>query len=170
MAVCGDGEYIIYTALAWRNKAFGSALDFVWATKENSNDFAIRESPTSVKVYKNFVEKPGGLDIPFQAEGLTGGVLLGVKGQGGVSFYDWATGGLVRRIEVEPRQVYWSESGELVTLACDDTFYVLRYSRENYIEAAQAGQVDDDGVEAAFEVITDISERLVSCLILLIVL
>lgn len=25
VAVCGEGEYIIYTALAWRNKAFGSA-------------------------------------------------------------------------------------------------------------------------------------------------
>ncbi|KAI1335801.1 coatomer WD associated region-domain-containing protein [Xylariaceae sp. FL0016] len=158
VAVCGDGEYIIYTALAWRNKAFGSALEFVWASKENSNDFAIRESPTSVKVYKNFVEKTGGLDIPFQADGLTGGILLGVKGQGGVSFYDWASGGLVRRIEVEPRQVYWSDSGELVTLACEDTFYVLRYSRENYVEAAQAGMIDEDGVEAAFEIITDIAE------------
>jgi coatomer subunit beta' len=117
-----------------------------------------------IKVYKNFVEKSGGLDIPFQADGLTGGVLLGVRGQGGISFYDWATGGLVRRIEVEPRQVYWSDSGELVALACDDTFYVLRYSRENYIEAAQAGQVDEDGVEAAFEVITDIAERYVMSL------
>lgn len=105
VAVCGDGEYIIYTALAWRNKAFGSALDFVWASKDNSNDFAIRESAMSVKVYKNFVEKSGGLDVGFQAEGLTGGVLLGVTGQGGVSFFDWATGGLVRRIEVEPKQV-----------------------------------------------------------------
>ncbi|KAM4058805.1 coatomer WD associated domain-containing protein [Hirsutella rhossiliensis] len=141
VAVCGDGEYIIYTALAWRNKAFGSALDFVWASKENSNDFAIRESPMSVK-----------------AEGLTGGVLLGVIGQGGVSFFDWATGGLVRRIEVEPKQVYWSDSGELIAIACDDTFYVLRFSRENYVEAVQAGQVNEDGVEAAFEVITDISE------------
>lgn len=105
VAVCGDGEYIIYTALAWRNKAFGSALDFVWGSKENSNDFAIRESATSVKVYKNFQEKSGGLDVGFSADGLSGGVLLGVKGQGGVSFFDWASGGLVRRIEVEPRQV-----------------------------------------------------------------
>jgi len=105
VAVCGDGEYIIYTALAWRNKAFGSALDFVWASKENSNDFAIRESPMSVKVYKNFVEKSGGLDVGFQAEGLTGGILLGVIGQGGISFFDWNTGGLVRRIEVEPKHV-----------------------------------------------------------------
>lgn len=105
MAFSGDGEYIIYTALAWRNKAFGNGLDFVWASRDNSNDFAIRESPTSVKVYKNFVEKSGGLDVGFPADGLFGGVLLGVKGQGGVSFFDWATGGLVRRIEVEPKQV-----------------------------------------------------------------
>ncbi|KAH6971555.1 coatomer WD associated region-domain-containing protein [Ilyonectria sp. MPI-CAGE-AT-0026] len=158
VAVCGDGEYIIYTALAWRNKAFGSALDFVWASKDNSNDFAIRESPMTVKLYKNFVEKAGGLDVGFQADRLHGGVLLGVTGQGGVSFFDWATGGLVRRIEVEPKQVYWSDSGELVTIACDDTFYVLRFSRESYVEAVQAGQVEEDGVEAAFEVITDISE------------
>ncbi|KAL6883158.1 coatomer WD associated region domain-containing protein [Trichoderma longibrachiatum] len=160
VAVCGDGEYIIYTALAWRNKAFGSALDFVWASKENSNDFAIRESPMSVKVFKNFTEKSGGLDVGFQADGLTGGVLLGVTGQGGVSFFDWATGGLVRRIEVEPKQVYWSESGELVAIACEDSFYVLRFSRENYIEAVQSGQVEEDGVEAAFEVITDVNETI----------
>lgn len=159
-AICGDGEYIIYTALAWRNKAFGSALDFVWAAKENSNDFAIRESPNSIKVFKNFQEKKSGLDVPFSAEGLTGGVLLGVKGQGGISFFDWQTGGLVRRIEVEPKQVYWSENGELVALACEDTYYVLRFSRENYTAAVQSGQIEDDGVEAAFDVITDINESI----------
>jgi coatomer subunit beta' len=32
VVVCGDGEYIIYTALAWRNRFFGSALEFVWAS------------------------------------------------------------------------------------------------------------------------------------------
>ncbi|OBT54865.1 hypothetical protein VE04_03765 [Pseudogymnoascus sp. 24MN13] len=158
VSVCGDGEYIIYTALAWRNKAFGSALDFVWGSKDNSNDYAIRESPTSVKIYKNFVEKAGGLDVGFQAEGLAGGVLLGVKGQGGIGLFDWQTGGLVRRIEVDPINVYWSESGELVTLACEETFYVLRFSRENYLHALQNGEVEEDGVESAFEVITDINE------------
>lgn len=158
VAACGDGEYLVYTALAWRQKAFGNALDFVWASKENSNDFAIRESNVSVKVFRNFVEKPGAIDVPGPAEGLTGGVLLGVRGNGGVSFFDWQSGGLVRRIEVEPRVVYWSDSSELVSLVCDDTFYVLRFSRENYINAVQSGQVDDDGVEEAFELITEISE------------
>ena len=37
--VCGDGEYIIYTALAWRNKGFGNGLEFVWAL--DSNEYVI---------------------------------------------------------------------------------------------------------------------------------
>jgi coatomer subunit beta' len=105
VSVCGDGEYIIYTALAWRNKAFGSALDFVWGSKDNSNDYAIRESTTSVRIYRNFKEKGNGLDVGFQAEGLFGGVLLAVRGSSGVGLFDWETGGLVRRIDVEPRSV-----------------------------------------------------------------
>ncbi|KAI9845277.1 MAG: hypothetical protein M1838_001800 [Thelocarpon superellum] len=159
VAVCGDGEYILYTALAWRNKAFGSALDFVWGSKDNSNDYAIRESGTSVRIYRNFKEKSGSLDVGFFADGLSGGVLLGVKGQGGVGFFDWETGGLVRRIEVEPKHVFWSESGELVTLACDGSFYVLRFSREKYVEAVHSEQVAEDGVEAAFDVVAEIEEQ-----------
>ena len=42
VTVCGDGEYIIYTALAWRNKSFGSALDSVWG--DDSSSFAIRHA------------------------------------------------------------------------------------------------------------------------------
>ncbi|KAI6874385.1 coatomer beta, partial [Hortaea werneckii] len=100
----------------------------------------------------------GSVNVGFTAEGLSGGALLGVKGQGGIGFFDWESGQLVRRIEVEPRNVYWSESGELVCLACEDTFYVLRYSREQYVAALQAGTVEEDGVEEAFEVVCDINE------------
>jgi len=104
VAVCGDGEYIIYTALALRNQAFGSALDFAWGSKDNDKDYAIRESNISVKIFRNFKEKAS-LNIGFQAEGLSGGVLLGVKGQGGIGLFDWESGNLVRRIEVEPKSV-----------------------------------------------------------------
>ncbi|EMC93341.1 hypothetical protein BAUCODRAFT_237789 [Baudoinia panamericana UAMH 10762] len=160
VAVCGDGEYIVYTALALRNQAFGSALDFAWASKENDKDCAIRESQYSVKIFRNFKPKSGdgSVNVGFAADGLSGGVLLGVKGQGGIGFFDWESGKLVRRIEVEPRNVYWSESGELVCLACEDTYYVLRYSREQYMAAIQSGNVEDDGVEEAFEVVCDINE------------
>lgn len=46
----------------------------------------------------------------------------------------------------------------MVTLACEDSFYVLRFSRENYVEGLNAGEADEDGVESAFEVVTDINE------------
>lgn len=54
VVACGDGEYIIYTAMALRNKAFGSALEFVWAA--DSNVYATRESGSTVKIFKNFKE------------------------------------------------------------------------------------------------------------------
>ena len=52
VTVCGDGEYIVYTALAWRNKSFGQALEFVWSA--DSNEYAVRESASKIKVFKNF--------------------------------------------------------------------------------------------------------------------
>ena len=104
VAVCGDGEYIIYTALALRNQAFGTALDFAWGSKDNDREYAIRESGLSVKVFRNFKERTT-INVGFQAEGLSGGVLLGVKGQGGIGLFDWETGQLVRRIEVDPKTV-----------------------------------------------------------------
>ena len=32
VVACGDGEYIIYTAMALRNKSFGNAQEFIWAS------------------------------------------------------------------------------------------------------------------------------------------
>lgn len=58
-------------------------------------------------------------------------------------------------------QVYWSESGELVCLACEDTFYVLRFSQDAYVAGLNAGEADEDGVDAAFEAVADINERYV---------
>lgn len=157
VAVTGDGEYIIYTALAWRNKAFGSALDFVWA--QDSNEFAVRESGSIVKVFKGFKERPAShVNVPFGATKIFGGTLLGVKGDEFVAFYDWDTGKLVRRVDVDADQVFWSESGELVAICTDDTFYVLKFDRDAFLNGVQNGdQNDEDGVEEAFEVIYDIS-------------
>ncbi|KAK9236939.1 coatomer WD associated region-domain-containing protein [Lipomyces kononenkoae] len=158
VAVCGDGEYIIFTALAWRNKSFGPGLQIVWA--QDSNMYAVQESTTSIKVYKNFKElSVGHIQFNYNAEGIFGGTLLGVKGSDWVGLYDWDTGLLVRRIDVVPNEIYWSDSGELVTLACEDSFYVLKFSKDAYITAVQEDRVDEDeGVEEAFEVVTDINE------------
>ncbi|RMZ87728.1 hypothetical protein DV736_g5039, partial [Chaetothyriales sp. CBS 134916] len=160
VAICGDGEYLIYTALAFRQQGFGKALDFVWSASSN-NDYAIRESSTSVKVFKKLKEK-GPIDVGFSAEGLSGGALLGIKGQGGIGMFDWDTGALVRRIEVDPREVVWSESGELVALCCADTTYILRFNREAYIEGVNAGLGDEDGIEAAFELLHEVSDAAIT--------
>jgi hypothetical protein len=41
IVVCGDGEYIIYTSQALRNKAFGSAIDFCWSATA-TGDYAVK--------------------------------------------------------------------------------------------------------------------------------
>ncbi|CCJ28438.1 unnamed protein product [Pneumocystis jirovecii] len=157
VVVCGDGEYIIYTALAWRNKAFGSALNFVWAY--NSNEYAIRESSTCIRVYRNFKERTNPFCCEFLTDGIYGGQLLGIKGHGFLAFYDWETYDFIRKIDVSPNEIYWSESGTLLTLSCDDIFYILKFNYDLYTNAIETGNISsEEGVEDAFEVIVDISE------------
>lgn len=157
VTVCGDGEYIIYTALAWRNKAFGPGLGFAWAS--DSNTYAVKESTSMVKVFRNFKERSGLLNISFAVEDVKGGALLGVIGSGFVCFYSWETGALVRRIEVEANNIYWSSTGELVAITSADSFYILRFDRQAYQDGLDTGEyVDDEGVESAFDVVTEINE------------
>ena len=159
--VTGDGEYIIYTALAWRKKAFGSALDFVWAL--DSGDYAVRESAVLIKLFKNFKEtrtfKP-----PFQADAIYGGALLGVRSGEVTFFFDWVECRLVRRIDVQPKEVKWSESGELVVLVCEDSLFLLRYSRDVAFAALESGQpIGEEGVDEAFELVHEVSEQVRTC-------
>ncbi|KAM0745592.1 Coatomer, beta' subunit [Meredithblackwellia eburnea MCA 4105] len=157
ITVCGDGEYIIYTALAWRNKSFGSGVGFAWAT--DSNTYAVREAGPKVKVFRNFKERPGFLRVGYTTDGIYGGTLLGVKGMGFVVFYDWETGAIVRRIDVEARNVYWSGTGNLVAIAGEESFYILRFDRDAYAAYLEnGGVVDDEGVEEAFDLEAEISE------------
>ncbi|CAO3657574.1 unnamed protein product [Mucor hiemalis] len=159
VSVCGDGEYIIYTALAWRNKTFGNGLECVWAT--DSNMYAVRESATRVKVFKSFKERSGLLPhkLSYTAEGIFGGGLLGVRSKNFLVFYDWETGVLVRRIDVECKDVIWSENGDLIAIVCDESFYVLRYNASAYYQFLEnGGDTGEEGVEEAFEFVTEITE------------
>ena len=106
VTVVGDGEYIVYTALAWRNKAFGNGSSFAWAG--DSNTYAVLEGRTKVRVYKNFRERSGaGMKGAgsWALDGLHGGTLLGARGSGVVVFWDWESGEVVRRIDVDAKNV-----------------------------------------------------------------
>ncbi|KAH9666193.1 Coatomer subunit beta'-2 [Citrus sinensis] len=94
VVVCGDGEYIIYTALAWRNR-------------------------------------------------------------------------LIRRIDVTVKNLYWADSGDLVAIASDTSFYILKYNvrisikmRDVVSAYLDSGKpVDEQGVEDAFELLHETNER-----------
>eukprot|EP00955_Chlamydomonas_euryale_P012201 131158-Chlamydomonas_euryale.AAC.14 len=129
VTVCGDGEFVVYTALAWRNKAFGHALEFAWSA--DSNEYVVRESVSRVKVFKNFAEKLT-LKVDFAAEGIHGGHLISVRSSDFIVFYDW-DGNVVRRIDVAAKNVLWSESGENVAVVGDSSFYLLQVRTHNAI-------------------------------------
>uniref|UniRef100_A0A7S2FP04 Coatomer subunit beta' n=1 Tax=Alexandrium andersonii TaxID=327968 RepID=A0A7S2FP04_9DINO len=160
-AVCGDGEFVIYTAQALRNKSFGQALEFVWG---HSGAYATRDNAGSGKitVFQDFKEsfsfKP-----PFVVDELYGGRLIGVRGGDFICFYDWAEYRLIRRIDVVPKLVIWSEDGTNLVLATADSFYVLRHDRDAVTAANVGGAtVDEDGIEAAFELLSEVTDKVVS--------
>ena len=156
VTVCGDGEYIIYTALAWRNKSFGAALDFGWSV--DSAEYAVRESPSKIKVFSQFKEKTS-FRPHFSAEGLFGGMLLGLRSTDFICFYDWSELRVIRRIDVAVKDLWWSDSGDLLAIASDSSLYILRYDAHATSEAIENGEVDEDqGIEDAFEVIADVGE------------
>ena len=156
VTVCGDGEYVVYTALAWRNKAFGSALEFVWS--QDSNVFATRETSTTIKVHKNFKEAFP-IKLPFSIEGIHGGALLGVRTSDFIMFLDWATGETIRRIDVSAKSVYWSESGGSVAICTDESIFLLSYQQDIVDSVLESGEeLDEDGIEDAFDLQAEIPE------------
>ncbi|KAJ8539274.1 hypothetical protein K7X08_013526 [Anisodus acutangulus] len=155
VVVCGDGEYIIYTALAWRNRSFGSALEFVWSS---DGEYAVRESTSKIKIFsKNFQEKKS-IRPTFSAERIYGGTLLAMCSNDFICFYDWAECRLIRRVDVNVKNLYWADSGDLVAIASDTSFYILKYNRD-VVHLDSGRSVDEQGVEEAFELLNEINER-----------
>ncbi|CAB4303182.1 unnamed protein product [Prunus armeniaca] len=157
VVVCGDGEYIIYTALAWRNRSFGSALEFAWSS---DGEYAVRESTSKIKIFtKNFQEKRS-IRPTFSAEHIHGGTLLAMCSNDFICFYDWAECRLIRRIDVNVKNLYWADSGDLVAIASDTSFYILKYNRDIVSSYLDSGRpVDEQGVEDAFELLHEMNER-----------
>ncbi|KAI4350875.1 hypothetical protein L6164_005282 [Bauhinia variegata] len=157
IVACGDGEYIIYTALAWRNRSFGSALEFVWSSE---GDYAIRESTSRIKIYSKTFQEKKNIRPTFSAEHIYGGALLAICSNDFICFYDWNECRLIRRIDVNVKNVYWADSGDLLTIAGDSSFYILKYNRDVVLSYLDSGRpVDEQGLEDAFELLNEINEQ-----------
>ena len=44
---------------------------------------------------------------------------------------------LIRRIEIQPKAVYWSDNGELCCIATDESYFVLKYDSDIVQAAAE---------------------------------
>lgn len=158
VAVCGDGEYIVYTALNLRNKSFGSADEVVW---DNSvGEYATRVGSSDIRVFNKMFKERKSMRLTYSAETILGGALLGVCGTDFICFYDWEDLQLVRRIDVEAKDVYWSDQAHVLAIVGESSFYVLQYSQDAVLKALEAGggQLPEDGVEDAFELIHQVQE------------
>jgi coatomer subunit beta' len=55
--------------------------------------------------------------------------------------------------------VFWSGTGNLVAVAADDSYYVLKFDRDAYQARVDDGaELTDEGVEEAFEVVAEIPD------------
>ncbi|KAG0661028.1 Coatomer subunit beta' [Maudiozyma exigua] len=171
VAVIGDGEYVIYTSLAWRNKAFGNCKDFVWGP--DSNSYAIITGAGDIEFYKNFkVVQNWEIPFNFSAEKLFSGALLGVKVNYRTYFFDWESGNFVRKIDVNAKDIFWSDAGELLmitngneTITTDEArAYTLFFNRDRYYEVLNSGEKIDssEGVEDSFDVLYEVNESMTS--------
>eukprot|EP00771_Trimastix_marina_P000518 gnl/Trimastix_PCT/1539.p1 GENE.gnl/Trimastix_PCT/1539~~gnl/Trimastix_PCT/1539.p1 ORF type:complete len:882 (+),score=353.69 gnl/Trimastix_PCT/1539:197-2842(+) len=156
VAACGDGEFIIYTSVAWRNQAYGKAEGFVWG---DNNEYAIREGPSSIKVFRNFEERSK-FRPAVSADQIFGGPLLSVTGRNQVCMYDWETNKLIASIDEEVKKVLWAPDGTHVMLACKDSFFILRYNGDLVRQVlAMNGQIPEEGILEAFEILHEINDR-----------
>lgn len=160
VAICGDGEWIIYSALAWRNKAFGKGLELVWSSDAQNNDFCVRESPGKLSVFHNFAET-GVIRLGVASERIFGnGPLISVAcAVGQLNFFHWETCQIVRRIDVDAKSLFWSENGDRVAICTDECIFVLKYNSAAVERALNSSFWPEDGIEEAFEPLEEIEER-----------
>jgi coatomer subunit beta' len=102
----------------------------VWSTLNASqtHTFAVRLENGTIKIYKNFAEFKA-FKTDTANDVIFGGRLLGIRSKEFITFYDWDTFSIVRRIDLSQnlKHVIWSDDGLMVVLALEDTFYLLRY-------------------------------------------
>ncbi|KAL9273468.1 Coatomer subunit beta'-2-like protein, partial [Drosera capensis] len=96
----------------------------------------------------------------FSGERIYGGVLLAMCSNDFICFYDWAECRFIRRIDVNVKNLYWADSGDLVAIASDTSFYMLKYNRDSVPSFLDSGRsIDEQGVEDAFELLHETNER-----------
>ena len=164
-AAIGDNDFVIYAYPKFQNTAFGQGGDLVWSTHKaaQTHTFAVRLENGTIEVYKNF-EKIKSFRTEQECNGIFGGRLLALRGKECVTFYDWETFDVVRRIDLSShlKHVFWSEDNSKVTLALEEAFYLLEFDSNVVDQAIAQGALDqegmEDGLEEAFNFVDEYNE------------
>jgi len=70
----------------------------------------------------------------------------------------------VRRIDVQAKEVRWSDSGDLIWIVCEDSLFMLRYKRDVVAAAFDAGDpIGEEGVDDSFELVHEIPDQVRTC-------
>ena len=155
VTVLGDSEFVIYTSLAWRNKSFGTGIDFCWSA--DSVFYAVLSLNNKVEIYKNF-ELTKTLNS-YTSEVFGNGPLLATVTNDMLCFLTWDEGLLIRRMDVTPKAIYWSSSGDYCAIVTDrDGSFILRYESSEVKSFLDSGMpIPPDGIDASFVVTGEIS-------------
>lgn len=117
----------------------------------------------SIDIYKNF-EKIKSFKTETGCDGIFGGRLLALRSKESVTFYDWDTFDVIRRIDLSQnlKNVFWSDDSTKVTLTLEDTFYLLEFDAAAVAQAIATGALQEedmeDGLEEAFNFVDEYSE------------
>ena len=120
-----------------------------------------------IEIYKNF-EKIKAFRTEQGCDGIFGGRLLALRSKDSVSFYDWDSFEVVRRIDLASnlKNVFWSEDSTKVTLTLEGTFYLLEFDSAAVDQAIAQGVLDspecEDGLEEAFTFVDEYAETVQS--------
>ena len=138
-SILSDQEFIVSTSGVYRASCVGNCSDISWNEGES---FVIKDG-NNVKIFNNLKEeksfKPG-----FSFDGVFGGPLFAVKTDEAIFLYDVENTIFIRKIDVVPNKIIWSDKKNKVALICEDVLYILEvnYDKiEEYIEKIVDGSV-----------------------------
>ncbi|KAL2539266.1 Coatomer subunit beta'-2 [Abeliophyllum distichum] len=138
-------------------KELGTCDLYPQSLKHNPNGRKVhRGLRSSVKIFRR--RKVFGLHFPLSA--YMGGLYWQYAQMILFVFTTGLSARLIRRIDVNVKNLYWADSGDLVAIASDTSFYVLKFNRDVVSAHIDSGRsVDEQGVEDAFELLYEINER-----------
>ncbi|XP_010449930.1 PREDICTED: coatomer subunit beta'-1-like isoform X4 [Camelina sativa] len=125
VVVCGDGKYIIINnSLPRKVASSGSALEFVWSSK---GGHAVKGDSSQIEIFNKNFDKKGTVTPPYSVERIFGGTYLAVSSSDFIDFYDWEKCVVISRVDVtvKTRNIYCSESDDLVAIAGDSSLKIL---------------------------------------------